>query len=305
MHVLDPAWEALKREFDAAAARARDTERHRLVADLSQIFRRLRDYQDEEQWAAALRDGAAQFASQFGLFLVDSGVLRLRHEQGLALPASLEFSASSARAFAAAIELRDSVVAMRSASEVGAELASDERAARVHLFPILNAGRAVAILFAAESEAFDASALELISGMASAVLERQANRSLHAQIAPAGLIMPLAQGALPAGKTARRLLPPWAALSEEQRKLHVRAQRFSRVAVAEMELARPEACRAGRKQNNLYMFLHGEIDKARETYRKQFMTVSSMVDYLHLELVNIAAEGDERRLGADYPGQLV
>jgi hypothetical protein len=30
-----------------------------------------------------------------------------------------------------------------------------------------------------------------------------------------------------------------------------------------------------------------------------------MGDYLHLELVRTAAEGDELKLGADYPGQLV
>jgi hypothetical protein len=72
-----------------------------------------------------------------------------------------------------------------------------------------------------------------------------------------------------------------------------------------MQLAKPQGCRAGREQSNLYLFLKPEIDKARETYRKQFMTIPSMVDYLHLELVNTAAEGDEMKLGAEYPGQLV
>jgi hypothetical protein len=87
--------------------------------------------------------------------------------------------------------------------------------------------------------------------------------------------------------------------------LHVRAQRFARVKVAEMQLARPDACRAGLQQSNLYVFLRHEIDKARETYRKQFMTIPSMVDYLHLELVGTAVGNDEQKLGADYPGQLV
>lgn len=35
------------------------------------------------------------------------------------------------------------------------------------------------------------------------------------------------------------------------------------------------------------------------------MTISSMVDYLQLELVRMAAESDELKLGADYPGRLV
>jgi hypothetical protein len=85
----------------------------------------------------------------------------------------------------------------------------------------------------------------------------------------------------------------------------VRAQRFSRVKVAEMELSRPEACRAGREKGNLYLFLKNEIEAARNAFREQFMLIPSMVDYLHLELVRAAAEGDEKRLGADYPGQLI
>jgi hypothetical protein len=100
-------------------------------------------------------------------------------------------------------------------------------------------------------------------------------------------------------------LPPWSALNEEQRNLHLRAQRFSRVKVAEMQLSRPEACRAGLEQNDVYLFLKKEIDSAREAYRAQFMTGPSMADYLHLELVRTAAEGEESKLGADYPGQLV
>ncbi len=53
------------------------------------------------------------------------------------------------------------------------------------------------------------------------------------------------------------------------------------------------------------MFLKKEIDDARETYRKEFMTIPSMVDYLHLELVHTAADGDELKMGVEYPGQLV
>jgi hypothetical protein len=108
--------------------------------------------------------------------------------------------------------------------------------------------------------------------------------------------MPLANGAI---------LPAWADLDEYQRQLHMRAQRFARVTVAEMQLAKPEACRAGRDQGDFYLFLNKEIDKAREIYRRQFMTISSMVDYLHLELVQTSLEGDKRKLGADYPGELV
>jgi hypothetical protein len=47
-----------------------------------------------------------------------------------------------------------------------------------------------------------------------------------------------------------------------------------------------------------------EIDKARDTYRKQFMTIPSMTDYFHRELVGSILGGDASKLGADYPGEL-
>jgi hypothetical protein len=168
-----------------------------------------------------------------------------------------------------------------------------------------------AIIFATDAGDPGIDGLELIAGLGSLVLERQSAGPLHAQIAPAARTETNpaihAKHGVPNGRTKARgsTLPAWADLDEQQRTLHIRAQRFSRVSVAEMQLFRPEACRAGREQGNLYIFLKGELDKARDLYRRQFMTVPSMVDYLHLELVRTVAEGDELKLGADYPGQLV
>lgn len=275
---------------------ARETARSQLLSELNQIFRRLRHYQNEEEWIGALRDGGSKFADEFGIFIQKDGFLQLRAQQNLNAPDLLQFPATSASAFAAAIESHDTVVALRTAAEVSAALSSDSSQARARLFPISNEGRVVAILFAAGDGSIDANALELLAGMAAAVLERVSNKTLHAQIASAP--------APSARELQAPVLPFWAELSETQRGLHIRARRFSRVAIAEMHLARPEACRAGREQNTLYMLLRREIDKARESYRKQFMTIPSMMDYLHLELVR-AAGGDERKLGADYPGQLV
>ncbi len=143
----------------------------------------------------------------------------------------------------------------------------------------------------------DVNALELIAGLASTVLERRSNADLHAQIAP--------QLVQHSNGFARDHRPSWAELPESERALHVRAQRFARVRTAEMQLSSPDACRAGREQGNLYVFLRQEIDSAREAYRKQFMSNPSMIDYLHIELVRAAANGDEQKLGAEYPGQLV
>jgi hypothetical protein len=279
---------------------------------LNQLVRRLRQYQTETEWVASILSGAAKFAPQFALFSLQDGQLRLRGQQNLHLSNDFSFPLASVAAFKSAAESKDPVIALRSPGEVGAALSTQGPQDRAHLFPITNGSRVSAILFAPDTGESDTQALELIAGLGSLVLERQANSSLHAQIAPAPRPEPHpATAPEPVapnnGRTEARTsaLPAWADLDEQQRTLHIRAQRFSRVTIAEMQLFRPEACRAGREQANLYIFLKAELDKARDTYRKQFMTVPSMVDYLHLELVNTVAEGDEHKLGADYPGQLV
>ncbi len=306
MHALESAWEALKRDFDSACLRAGDSMRLRLTADLNQVFRRLRHYENEDQWIGAVRDGISKFAGEFGIFIQKDGLFVLRAEQSLGVPDGLEIAAASAHAFAAASESRDSVVALRSSSEVGVSLSQEPPSSRAHLFPMTNSDRVVALLFVVDNGALDVNALELVAVMASAVLERRSNQAIHSQIEPASVrSVPEAGKNSEGTKLKRPSLPAWGNLSEDQRLTHVRAKRFSRAAVAGMELSRPESCRAGREQNNLYMFLQPEIDKARENYRKQFMTLPSMVDYLHFELIDTAAEGDESKLGADYPGQLL
>jgi hypothetical protein len=273
---------------------------------LNQIFRRLRYYEGEDQWIGAVRDGVSNFAAQFGIFTQKDNVCLLRAQANLGVPENLEIRAASAHAFAAALESRDPVVALRSRGEVGPSLSIEPPSSRAHLFPITNTGRAVALIFVAENDPLDVTALELIAMMASAVLERRSNLAIHSQIASAAAHQTSEADRDGEGMISRRApLPPWNNLSEDQLLIHQKARRFSRVAVADMEMRRPEGCRAGREQNDLYMFLQSEIDKARENYRKQFMTTHSMVDYLHLELINTAAEGDEHKLGADYPGQLL
>jgi hypothetical protein len=204
---------------------------------------------------------------------------------------------ASAGAFESVRATKDAVTALRTSTEVGDALSIPNGRDRACLFPIANGTRLAAVLFASNDEETDMNALELISGLAASILERQSNAALHSQIS--SLPLPAAT-ASQAGR-----LGAWTNLDPKQRQLHLRAQRFARVTVAEMQLAKPQACRAGREQGDLYLFLQKEIDKAREIYGKQFMTISSMVDYLHRELVQTAAEGEYSKLGADYPGQLV
>lgn len=85
----------------------------------------------------------------------------------------------------------------------------------------------------------------------------------------------------------------------------MRAQRFARVRVAEIQLYHSEAAAMGQSSRNLYAALKPHLDAARGQFAAQFMSASAtMVDYLHLELVRTLAGNDDTRLGIDYPGPL-
>jgi hypothetical protein len=313
VHALDQVLEAVRQQHELVCAQIAHAARSQLTNDLNQVVRRFRNYRDESEWISALLDGVSLFVDQAAVFLLESDTFKLRAQTNLNIPPDLAIRLGDAAAFRSAVETHDPVIALRTPSEVTQALAGSDASDRCHVIPIMNSGRAVAILFASDHTHFDVNALELIAGIASTVLERQSNIALHAQIAaapklpsPEVLKKEEPKGAgLHLDQVSKATLPAWADLDEEQRALHIRAQRFSRVAVAEMQLSKPQGCRAGREQGNLYLFLKPEIEKARETYRKQFLTIPSMVDYLHVELVNTAAEGDEMKLGAEYPGQLV
>lgn len=259
---------------------------------LNESLRRLKQYRGEPEWVSALLDGAAPFAPGVALFAVEISQFRLRGARGVELPENLIIEKGMARAFDSVLDTKDTVVALRTAAEVSRHLASSDPSDRAALLPILNGSRAAAILVVVNNAGAPSAAIELLSGIASLVLERSANTAANVQIAPAAAAKP------------SRKLPYWSNLGDEQRELHLRAQRFARVKVAEMELFQPEACRAGREQNNVYLFLKKEIDGARESYRDRFLSRPGMEDYLHLELVNTVAGGDETKLGVDYPGHL-
>jgi hypothetical protein len=98
----------------------------------------------------------------------------------------------------------------------------------------------------------------------------------------------------------------WDRLPPEEQRIHLRAQRFARVQAAGMRLFQGDAVRAGRAGRNLYDTLRNSIDAAREAFRLSFFApCSSMVDYLHLELVHTLANDDPDLLGNNYPGPVV
>ena len=86
--------------------------------------------------------------------------------------------------------------------------------------------------------------------------------------------------------------------------MHLQAQRFSRVKIAEIRLYHADGVREGRAKSNVYASLRNEIDKLRTEYQKDFGSAPTMVDYLHLELLRTLAHDDDRLLGPEYPGPL-
>jgi hypothetical protein len=122
-------------------------------------------------------------------------------------------------------------------------------------------------------------------------------------IAPAPQTAPPAEDAGQVGTLPHRT---WESLPVEEQQIHLRAQRFARVQVAEMRLYEADTVQAGRARGDLYDVLRQPIDSAREKFREQFFSqCSSMVDYLHLELMRTLAHDDPDLFGKDYPGPLV
>ncbi|MEZ5400339.1 MAG: hypothetical protein R2729_11775 [Bryobacteraceae bacterium] len=111
----------------------------------------------------------------------------------------------------------------------------------------------------------------------------------------------------PAATTMHRqpTRPNWADLPPDEQDQHLKAQRFARVQVAEIRLFKSGLVKRGRAEGELYKLLREDIDRSRQTYEAQFLhSCTSMVDYLHLELVRTLANEDPEMLGGEYPGPL-
>jgi len=296
---------------DAVEARARqasrsaEVARRELIQKLNQITRRLRGFENERQWSNTLVDATRGFCGRAALFLHRDGKLYLettRNFDDADLAASVPLD--DAPAFAAAIETRDTLVAMRSTNELSRAVADyiGDGDDKVYLFPVVSGPDVAAVLFADSGEV-DVDALELLVATAGAVLEP--HRTAPVQIeapAPVDELVTIAPAAAPVQKPE---ILSWFSLSREDRELHLRAQRFARVQVAGIRLYQSEKVKNARTAHDLYTSLKLEIDSAREAFRRRFLNASdSMVDYLHLELVRTLANDDAEVLGQNYPGAL-
>jgi hypothetical protein len=265
--------------------------------------RRIRQASNLEELASTLVDASGGFASGAAFLRIEDRQARGERIRGVPEESADRFPSirvplDSAAAMAGAVESRDPVTAVASEAQVSAEMLSIAAPAqdlRVSIFPILARGDVRALLYAWGG--VQAPATELlcqVAGAAWAALDRPA--------APPAALPELVEIVVPKVPTRSS----WESVPPEEQQLHLRAQRFARVQVAEIRLSHGQAVQTGRLRRDLYDAVGGPIDDARKKFRDTFVAASpGMVDYLHLELVRTLANDDAELLGKDYPGPLV
>jgi hypothetical protein len=283
--IFEERMTALTAGVQQAVAESLAGAQRELAGKLNQAVRRLRCFDDHEQWGHTLVEATQGFCDRAALFAVNRGFLHLqatRNHAGVALGEDVPLHA--APAFASAVESKDTVVAMRTKGEMSAPIASllgEAPSQKFHLFPIVTRAGVAALLYAdADGRSIESNALELLATVAGAVVEGRNS--------PAEPISELVN------------------IASVGHDLHSRAQRFARVHVAEIRLYKSEEVKNGRAARDVYTSLKVEIDSAREVFHRDFLSApGTMVDYLHQELVRTLANDDAELLGPNYPGPLV
>ncbi len=284
--IFEERMTALMKGVEQAVAESLAATRRELTGKLNQAVRRLRDSESDAQWSKAVVDATHGFCDRAALFTLDGQTLHLEAARHLA-GAVADVSLDQAAAFSSAAHSKDTIVALRSKSEMSqpiAQWAGESEDGRFYLFPIAARNRVVALLYAdAAAREVETNGLELLATIAGAVIETRAT-----------------------SKDARDgFVQIGAASGSSDQDLSLRARRFARKQVAEIRLYQSENVKNGRAGRNLYTSLKEEIDSARDVFRREFLSGSGeMKDYLHLELVQTLANDDVELLGPGYPGPM-
>jgi len=288
-------------EVEAAIASETRNAARSFSGRLNQAIRRLRQSEKQQEWSSAVADAAAPYVNRVIIFSVQGSSLRV--EKASFALATMEIPLEAAPALAEAANTMEPLAVAYTERELSGELVEalgTVPGPMVYLFPIASQGRSVGLVYAEGSaDCVDVDALELIATMAGTVLEA---RSAAAPAPGNGLISIQHSAASPRKSAA----PSWADLPPAEQDLHLRAQRFARVQVAEIRLFQSAMVKQGRTNKSLYRILKEQIEPRREEYRRQFLKdCPSMVDYLHVEMVRTLANDKTELLGTEYPGPLV
>jgi hypothetical protein len=288
-------------QFESEVAESRTLAARQTAESLNQVLRRLRQAPAEAQTLQAIADGTAAWSQHLVVLAVESNQFRLVAGRAVSgLRADFAVSTDGAPALAACAESKDPVTVLCSESEFGPALAEALAAnAKAWLFPVVVRQQTALILLA--SGEVSAAALELIA--------EAAGLRLESQRAPTLPLNPLVSGSTVSapdpGSSAARTPRAWEDLSQDEQSQHLLAQRVARVRVAQMRLADPAGLERAVFSGNIYSAFRAAIDQAREDFLHQHLAkTTTMVDYLHLEILRSLAHDDERLLGADYPGPM-
>ncbi|MGA2267642.1 MAG: hypothetical protein ABSH44_04130 [Bryobacteraceae bacterium] len=296
--ILEDRFSQLSLEVDSLFAEARDRARRELADQLNQAVRRILQAADLEELGATLLDAAGAFSSGAAWFRITGDAAKGGRIGGVPEEAAeafraLEIPLSAAAALSGAVQSRDPVIAATTPREVSEELAKllgHPPDGRVSIFPVVARDHVPALLYAWGTA--QGPVLELLAQVAAA--------------AWTALSEPAAFELVTIAPAPSHPASAWDHLTAEEQRIHLRAQRFARVQVAEMRLFQADAVQAGRARRNLYDTFRRSIDAARESFRHSFFApCPSMVDYLHLELVQTLANDDPDLLGDNYPGPMV
>ena len=327
----DPPFVVLRRqladrfaaELDAASAETARAVRHSSAESLNLGVRRILHATTVTDIGAALLEAASGYCGRVALLVHKGGLLSgwrtygsIRNGAGDQAPAEalarswagLQVQVSGAPAFAQAIESREAVVSLSLANHLSTEivqlldLTAEEK---VYLFPLSLRQIVVGVVYAdgrGAAEGVLSPAIEMLCAVAEAALEAVSSRT---PFTARGEASDAAEGRLEL--QVARATPPlpvdWSEMTAEEREQHLRAQRFARVLVADLQLYRAAEIREGKRAHNIYGRLQDEIEKSREVYHRKFGQTST--DYFHLELLRSVADDEEKLMGPDYPGPLV
>ena len=278
---LTALWDSRKKLEVEAACRS-------YAENLNQSLRRFRQAATDEQVLDLLRECCLPFSSKLVVLVFE------KQKAAVARFGNAIVELSTAPAVVSAIESRDVIVTIGSERELSPALARallDEDGDvddKTFLFPVV-VREGVSAMVAASGRP-DAARIELYCEAAAMRLEALAPVLVHAEVPKA----------LAPDRNA------WKALSPEDQKLHLQAQRMARVRVAEWRIYQEAELRKGLEDLDVYHALQAHIDVARREFLNTYLSKSrTMVDYLHVEILQNLVGDDDALLGSGYPGPMV
>lgn len=164
------------------ADRVQTRETDERLRQLQQAARALRQAESTAQWTQILADAAGRLASAVLFLRVDGEMLHCDATRGASQPSE---PIAITGAFRQAVDTKESVVALHTASELSEAVASAiaEPARRAYLFPLVGKTKVLGVLLAEGLP--DVHALELLTTIAAASLTLREVKPATPLIAPA------------------------------------------------------------------------------------------------------------------------